>query len=127
MRKHLVNSVNNVPKFAKFASPSLRPQVCELELFDAFELGLLAPARMWVIEVDADASTVRFIAGDYEQETLGRLMSSSPFFKAVQVFRYSESNLKIPSIITCSSRQQAYDLWTYLKNHKPKDSPMTLL
>lgn len=94
----------------------------ELELFDAFELGLLAPARMWVIEVDADASTVRFIAGDYEQETLGRLMSSSPFFKAVQVFRYSESNLKIPSIITCSSRQQAHDLWTYLKNHKPKDS-----
>ncbi len=61
----------------------------ELELFDALESGLLAPSRMWVVEVDADASTVRFIAGDYERETLGRLMSSSLFFKAVEVFRYS--------------------------------------
>jgi hypothetical protein len=96
----------------------------ELELFDAFELGLLAPARMWAIEVDADASTVRFVAGDYEQETLGRLMSSSPFFKAVQVFRYAESNIKIPALITCSSRQQAYDLWTFLKKHKPQERPL---
>jgi hypothetical protein len=96
----------------------------ELELFDAFELGLLAPARMWAIEVDADASTVRFVAGDYEQKTLGRLMSSSPFFKAVQVFRYEKSNIKIPALITCSSRQQAYDLWTFLKKHKPQDRPL---
>jgi RNA polymerase sigma factor (sigma-70 family) len=93
----------------------------ELELIDAFELGLLAPARMWVVEVDADASTVRFIAGDYEQETMGRLMSSSPFFKAVQVFRYTRSNANVPALITCSSRQQAYDLWNYLKKHKPGD------
>jgi hypothetical protein len=96
----------------------------ELELFDAFELGLLALARMWVIEVDVDASTVRFVAGDYEQETLGRLMSSSPFFKAVQVFRYAASNIQIPALIVCSSRQQAYDLWKFLKKHKPQDRPL---
>jgi len=96
----------------------------ELELFDAFELGLLAPARMWAIEVDVDASTVRFVAGDYEQETLGRLMSSSPFFKAVQVFRYAASNMQIPALIACSSRQQAYDLWKFLKKHKPQDRPL---
>ena len=95
----------------------------ELELIDALELGLLAPARMWLIEVDADASTVRFIAGDYEQETLGRLMSSSPFFKAVEIFRYAKANARVPALITCASRQQTYDLWMYLKKHKPKDSP----
>ena len=99
----------------------------ELELFDAFQLGLLAPARMWAIEVDADASTVRFVAGDYEQETLGRLMSSSPFFKAVQVFRYAAPNINIPALIACSSRQQAYDLWTFLKKHKPQDRPLPRL
>ena len=96
----------------------------ELELIDAFELGLLAPAKMWIVEVDADASTIRFVAGDFEQETLGRLMSSSPFFKAVQIFRYSDSNINTPALIACSSRQQAYDLWAYLKRHKPQTSPM---
>jgi RNA polymerase sigma factor (sigma-70 family) len=99
----------------------------ELELIDAFELGLLAPARMWVVEVDADASTIRFIAGDFEQETLGRLMSSSPFFKTVQIFRYSDSNINTPTLIACSSRQQAYDLWAYLKRHKPDASPLPRL
>ncbi len=96
----------------------------ELELFEALESGLLAPSRMWVVEVDADASTVRFIAGDYEQETLGRLMSSSPFFKAVEVFRYSGSNKNIPAMVACSSRQQAHDLWAYLKKHKPRELPL---
>ena len=94
-----------------------------LELHDAFELGLLAAARMWVIEVDTDASTVNLIAGDYEQKLLGRLMSGSPFFKAVQDFRYFESNIEIPALITCSSRHQAYDLWLYLKKQKPKNRP----
>jgi RNA polymerase sigma factor (sigma-70 family) len=78
---------------------------------------------MWIIEVDADASNVRFVAGDYEQEILGRLMSTSPFFKAVQVFRYSKRNLRVPALISCASKQQAYDLWTYLKKHKPRGRP----
>ncbi len=96
----------------------------ELELTDALDSGLLAPSRMWVVEVDADASTVRFIAGDYERETLGRLMSSSPFFKAVEVFRYSKSNITVPAMVACSSRQQAHDLWAYLKKHKPRGRPV---
>ena len=95
----------------------------ELDLFDTFVLGLLAPARMWVAEVDVDASVVRFVAGDYEQEMLGRLMSSSPFFKAVEVFRYSHLNNEMPSLISCASRQQAYDLWKYLKKHRPDGRP----
>ena len=96
----------------------------ETDLIAAFESGLLAPARMWVAEVDVDASVVRLVAGDYEAQTLGRLMSSAPFFKAAQEFRYAESNLKIPALISCSSRQQAYDLWIYLKKHKPSNHPV---
>ena len=95
----------------------------ELDLAEAFAMELLAPTRMWVVEVDANASTVRFVAGDFEQEMLGRLMSSSPFFKAVQVFRYQNSNVRIPALISCTSRQQAYDLWKYLIKHRPKGRP----
>ena len=42
--------------------------VHEVTLEEALALGLLAPLRAWVVEVDADASQVRFIAGDYESE-----------------------------------------------------------
>jgi len=96
----------------------------ETDLLSAFESGLLAPARMWVAEVDVDGSVVRLIAGDFEAQTLGRLMSSAPFFKAVEQFRYAEPNLKIPALISCASRQQAYDLWIYLQKHKPLNHPV---
>jgi hypothetical protein len=36
-------------------------------------------------------------------------------------------NLYRPNQSTGSSRPQAYDLCSYLKNHKPKDSPVTVL
>lgn len=95
----------------------------ETDLLAALDTGLLAPARMWVAEVDVDASVVRFIAGDYDAETLGRLMSSSPFFKAVEAFRYSDSNVNIPCLVACASKQQAYDLWVYLRKHRPVGRP----
>jgi hypothetical protein len=96
----------------------------ETDLLSAFESGLLAPARMWVAEVDVDGSVVRLVAGDFEAQTLGRLMSSAPFFKAVEQFRYAEPNGNIPALISCASRQQAYDLWVYLQKHKPSTHPV---
>lgn len=96
----------------------------EIDLFDGFEKNLLAPARMWVVEVDVDASTIQLIAGDFEKESLGRFMSASPFFKAVEIFRYSEENRNTPAMIACASRQQANDLWTYLKHHRPAGRPL---
>lgn len=95
----------------------------ELELHDAFDLGLLAPSRMWAVEVDSDASRIRLIAGDFDQDTLGRLMSATPFFKAAETFRYARPNRNLPALITCISRQQAYDLWRYLETHRPKKTP----
>jgi superfamily II DNA or RNA helicase len=68
----------------------------EIDLISALDGNFLAPTRMWLATVDVDASVVRIVAGDYEQETLGRLMSASPFFKAVELFRYSKSHIDIP-------------------------------
>jgi hypothetical protein len=93
--------------------------VHEVTLEEALALGLLAPLRAWVVEVDADASQVRFVAGDYESEGLGRLMSTAPFFRAVELFRYDPDNARRPCLIACGSRQQARDLWQYLRRHRP--------
>jgi len=93
--------------------------VHEVTLEEALALDLLAPLRAWVVEVDADASQVRFVAGDYESEGLGRLMSTAPFFRAVELFRYDPDNTRRPCLIACGSRQQAYDLWRYLQRHRP--------
>lgn len=101
--------------------------IYEMELLDAMDQKLLAPTRMWVAEVDADASVIRLIAGDYEPEILGRLMSSSPFFQAVRLFRYSISNRDVPALIVCASRQQAHDLRIFLKQHKPPGRPIPAL
>jgi RNA polymerase sigma factor (sigma-70 family) len=95
----------------------------ELELDEALALGLLAPVRVWVAEVDADASTVRLLAGDYDVERLGRLMSSGPFFGAVRAFRYQGTNGAMPALIACASRQQARDLWSFLAESRPSGQP----
>ncbi|MFC1611157.1 DEAD/DEAH box helicase family protein [Myxococcota bacterium] len=95
----------------------------EISMYEAFQLDLLAPLRLWVAEVNADASRVRMIAGDYDTETLGRLMSTAPFFRATELFRYAKPNNAIPALICCASRQQAYDLTKYLSKHRPVGSP----
>ncbi|HEX7599975.1 MAG TPA: DEAD/DEAH box helicase family protein, partial [Polyangiaceae bacterium] len=91
----------------------------EVTLEEAFALDLLAPARVWVAEIDAEGSRVRILAGDYEEATLGRVMSSAPFSRAVEVFRYGDGNAQLPALIACTSRQQASDLREYLGRHRP--------
>lgn len=98
-------------------------KIHEIDLFEAMSLGLLAPVRVWVAEVDTGRSRVRMIAGDFEKATLGRLMSTAPFFKTVEIFRYSRSNHHIPCLIVCASRQQAYDLQKYLEKYRPVHHP----
>lgn len=99
----------------------------EITLDEALALDLLAPLRVWVAEVDADASNVRFLAGDFEADLLGRLMSTAPFFRAVEVFRYDPDHARMPSLIACASRQQAYDLVRYLERHRPLGRPAPAL
>lgn len=91
----------------------------EITISEAIELEMVAPLRVWMAEVDVDASTVQVVRGDYEDEKLGRLMSAAPFFEATRVFRYEEGNREKPALICCASRQQAYDLYKYLLDHRP--------
>jgi hypothetical protein len=95
----------------------------EVTLEEALALDLLAPARVWVAEVDAEGSRVRILAGDYEEATLGRVMSAAPFSRAVEVFRYDGPNARLPALIACASRQQAHDLTQYLAAHRPPGAP----
>jgi superfamily II DNA or RNA helicase len=94
--------------------------VHEMALEEAMDLGLLAPLRVWVAEVDADASKVRVVAGDYDESELGEVMSAAPFFAATRAFRYGSDNAKRPALIVCTTRQQAKDLRSYLELHRPE-------
>ena len=99
-------------------------EVHVMELREALRRGLLAPARVWVAEVDADGSHVEIVAGDYEKGTLSRLMATGPFFRAVEHFRHrSPANVGLPCMVACATRQQATDLWRYLQRHRPAGSP----
>jgi superfamily II DNA or RNA helicase len=110
---------DEIRRLARFF-PSL---IHEMSADEAQALGLLAPLRVWVAEVDVNASSVRLVAGDFETESLGRLMSSAPFFQAAQHFRYAGGNADRPCLIACTSRQQAYDLHQFLGVHRPTDRP----
>ena len=101
----------------------------EVTLDEALALGLLAPLRVFIAEIDAEGSRVRCIGGDFDAEDLGRLMSAAPFFRAVAWFRYGEQNRRRPALIACASRRQATDLHRYLVGHRPSGtrSPALIL
>jgi len=99
----------------------------ELSLAEAMELGLLAPERTWVYEVDVDASKVRMIAGSYDGAEIGSIMSAAPFFKMAKLIRYSEENINSSTLICCASRQQASDLLAYLTKFRPQNRPLPAL
>lgn len=90
---------------------------------EALELGLLAPARIWVAEVDAKGSEVRLFAGDFDEGELGRVMSEAPFLRAAEVFRYHPDNRDIPALVACASCAQATELVAYLEGRRPTGSP----
>jgi len=95
----------------------------ELTLAEAMDLDLLASVRVWVYEVDADASKVRMVAGSYDNGEIGEIMSAAPFFKMAHVIRYHSDNIDRSALVCCSSRQQAADLLAYLTKFRPKDRP----
>jgi superfamily II DNA or RNA helicase len=99
----------------------------ELSLGEAMDLDLLAPVRVWVAEVDADASRVRMIAGNYDEVELGEIMSSAPFFKMANIFRYHPDNIGRSALICCSTRRQAAELRAYLIKFRPQDRPKPAL
>lgn len=100
----------------------------EITVEEALELGLLAPARVWVAEVDGQGSEVRLLAGDFDEQALGNVMSEAPFLRSAELFRYHAKNAKIPALICCVSRAQATRLVDYLDERRPSESlPIGLL
>lgn len=96
----------------------------EITVAEAVELDLLAPLRVWVAEVDEDASQVEVIAGELQGDLLGKVMSAAPFFEAARAYRYAPGNIGQPALICCASRQQAYDLHRYLCDLRPDGMPV---
>ncbi|MDO8583735.1 MAG: sigma factor-like helix-turn-helix DNA-binding protein [bacterium] len=95
----------------------------EISVAEAVGLGLLAPLRVWVYEVDEDASTVNVRAGDLEEEQLGTLMSAAPFFAQTKEIRYAPGVAEESALICCASRKQAYELYKYLRDERPVGHP----
>ncbi len=95
----------------------------ELPLEDALDLGLMAPLRVWVLEVDADASGVRVVAGDYEDATLGSVMGSQLFLDAALRLRYAPANRNTRALVTCRTRAQAHQLTRFFERHQPVGAP----
>lgn len=91
----------------------------EVTLPEAVALGLLAPLRVYLHEVDVDASKVEVVAGEFREDHLAELMTGGPFFRAAELLRYDEENKGKQTLICCVSRQQAYDLRKYLLRHRP--------
>ncbi|MFH1631442.1 MAG: DEAD/DEAH box helicase family protein [bacterium] len=100
----------------------------EITLQEAVELNLLSELKVWVVEVDSNASTVKLVSGDFDTDVLGEIMSTAPFFEACRMFRYdTEENARKPTLICCASRQQAYDCFKFLLEHRPARSKRPVL
>ena len=95
----------------------------EVSIAEAVELEMVAPLRVWIAEVDVDASTVELVAGDYDREGMGRIGRSAPFLEGARFFRYNPLNRHKPALMCCSSREQAYHLQDYLSRHRPVGTP----
>lgn len=93
--------------------------ICEITVSEAMELDMFAPLRVWIAEVDVDASSVEIVSGDYDEDQLGRVTGTAPFFAATCAYRYAEINRDKQALITCASRQQAYDLLEYMRRKRP--------
>jgi superfamily II DNA or RNA helicase len=99
----------------------------EITVEEALAMGLLAPARIWVAEVDVAGSEVRLLAGDFDEGELGQVMSEAPFLRAAELFRYHAENAAMPAIIACASRRQAQQLVAFLDARLPAGHPAPAL
>ena len=111
---------NDVQDLARFF-PAL---IHEITVGEAVELGLLAPLRWWMYEVDEDASHVEVVAGKLQEDQLGEVMSAAPFFEQTREIRYAKENRDLTTLICCASRKQAYGLFRYLRDTRPHGTPM---
>lgn len=98
-------------------------RIARVEIQDALAAELLAPARVYVAEVDVDASEVEIIAGDFREDQLARIMGHAPFLHSALTWRYQPGFCDIPCLVACVTRQQATELVHHFRRHRPPGSP----
>ncbi|MFH1468430.1 MAG: DEAD/DEAH box helicase family protein [Pseudomonadota bacterium] len=101
--------------------------IARVELRDALEAGLLAPAHVHVAEVDVDGSRVEIVAGEYRADQIGELLGQAPFLEAALRYRYAEAQRARPCMIACSTRRQATALRRFFQQRRPAGSPAPAL
>ena len=102
-------------------------RIARVELREALEGGLLAPAHVHVAEVDVDGSRVELVAGEYRADQIGELLGQAPFLEAALRYRYAEAHRQRPCMIACSTRRQAHALRRFFRQRRPAGSPLPAL
>ena len=97
----------------------------EVTLPQAVALDLFAPLSAKVLSLGVDGSLVSLRPnGDYDKETLGKVMSADPFLEAARTLRYDiEGNRELQALITCTDRAQAERAHDYLVKNRPPETP----
>jgi superfamily II DNA or RNA helicase len=96
----------------------------EMTIREGVEAGLLASYQAEALAIDVGATDLRVLAGDFDSDRLGLVMSRLPMLKAAALVRYSPEYRDIPALMTCSSRAQALALAGYLGDNRPAGTPV---
>lgn len=95
----------------------------EMTITEGVASGLLAKVHAFTVGVDVGAADVRVVAGNYESEDLGLVMSRLPLLQATLIIRYDDRFRHLPTLIPCASRAQARCVHEYLMRNRPKGTP----
>lgn len=101
--------------------------VKEITIAEAVELDLLAPLRVWVLDVRVSAANVPVNAGDFAPDQLARVMEELPMLGTALHCRYLKGNQKKAALICCVDQAQARLVKEYFEKHRPADRPAPAL
>jgi hypothetical protein len=97
--------------------------LARVDLREAVARRWVAPARVYVAEVDVDGSSVELVGGDYHADQIARLLSSGPVLHAAFTWRYQPEHRDLACLLACVTRQQADDVLAYFRRHRSPDRP----
>jgi len=98
--------------------------VHEITLAEAFELKLFADLNVKVVSVHADGRQIEIVGQDFDQKTLGKVMSAEAFLEATSLIRYEVgNNTSMPALICCVDKAQARAMQTFLSARRPNGRP----
>lgn len=99
----------------------------EMTITEGVASDLLAKVSTFSVAIDVGDANVQVVAGNYEAEDLGLVMSRTPLLQAALIVRYDDRFRHMPTLITCASRAQAKCVQEYLRDHRPDGTPVPAL